>query len=107
MSCNIVIPKATRPNEGLLFINTELSPMASPQFEAGRQTDTSVLVNRFLDKCFKESKCIDLESLCIVAEEKVWEIVTYCDDLLQSDSGGVCVDPILRTLHLTLTVPEI
>lgn len=74
VSCNIVIPKATRPNEGLLFINTELSPMASPQFEAGRQTDTSVLVNRFLDKCFKESKCIDLESLCIVAEEKVWNV---------------------------------
>uniref|UniRef100_A0A8D8XFY3 Exosome complex component RRP45 n=1 Tax=Cacopsylla melanoneura TaxID=428564 RepID=A0A8D8XFY3_9HEMI len=74
VSCSIERPKATRANEGLLFINTELSPMASPQFETGRQTDTSVLVNRFLDKCFKESKCIDLESLCIVAEEKVWNV---------------------------------
>ncbi|XP_008480800.1 exosome complex component rrp45 [Diaphorina citri] len=74
VSCNMVIPKATRPNEGLLFINAELSPMASPQFETGRQTDTSVMINRFLEKCFKESKCIDLESLCVVAEEKVWNV---------------------------------
>lgn len=71
VSCEIVQPKLTRPNEGVLYINVELSPMAGPQFEANRQTDLSVYLNRLLEKCYKDSKCIDLETLCIVAEEKV------------------------------------
>lgn len=64
-------PKAIRPNEGILFINVDVGPMASPQFEANRSTDLSVYLNRLLEKCYKDSKCIDLESLCIVVEEKV------------------------------------
>lgn len=45
--------------------------MAAQHFEANRQTDLSVYLNRLLEKCYKDSKCIDLESLCIVVEEKV------------------------------------
>lgn len=45
--------------------------MAAPQFEANRQTDLTVYLNRLLEKCYKDSKCIDLESLCIVVEDKV------------------------------------
>lgn len=36
VSCELVAPKESRPNEGILFFNIELSPMASPAFEAGR-----------------------------------------------------------------------
>ncbi|XP_021183963.3 exosome complex component RRP45 [Helicoverpa armigera] len=74
VSCEVVQPKQIRPNEGLLYINAEISPMAAPQFEANRQNDLSLSLNRQLEKCYKDSKCIDLESLCIVAEEKVWSI---------------------------------
>ena len=35
-SCELVKPPETRPTEGQLFINVELSPMASPAFENGR-----------------------------------------------------------------------
>lgn len=45
--------------------------MAALHFESGRQSDISVQVNRLLEKCLKESKCVDLEALCIVADEKV------------------------------------
>ncbi|XP_050362650.1 exosome complex component RRP45 [Nymphalis io] len=74
VSCEVVQPKQIRPNEGVLFINVEISPMAAPQFEANRQTDLTVYLNRLLEKCYKDSKCIDLESLCIVVEEKVWSL---------------------------------
>lgn len=74
VSCEVVQPKQIRPNEGILYINAEISPMAGPQFEANRQSDLSVYLNRLLEKCYKDSKCIDLESLCIVVEEKVWSI---------------------------------
>ena len=71
MSCEVVQPKQIRPNEGILYINVEITPMAAPQFELNRQTDLTVYLNRLLEKCYKDSKCIDLESLCIAVEEKV------------------------------------
>lgn len=74
VSCEVVQPKQIRPNEGILYINVEITPMAAPQFEANRQTDFSVYLVRLLEKCYKDSKCIDLESLCIVVEEKVWSL---------------------------------
>jgi hypothetical protein len=45
--------------------------MGAPHFEAGRQSELAVQLNRLLEKCIKDSRCVDLESLCIVAEEKV------------------------------------
>ncbi|XP_072319537.1 exosome complex component RRP45 [Eucyclogobius newberryi] len=74
VSCELVAPKETRPNEGMLFFNIELSPMASPAFEQGRQSELSVKLNRQLERCFRNSKCIDTESLCVVSGEKVWQI---------------------------------
>lgn len=71
VSCEVQKPKTTRPNEGMLFLNTELSPMGSPHFEVGLQSELAVQLNRLLEKCIKDSRCVDLESLCIVAEEKV------------------------------------
>lgn len=67
-------PKANRPTDGVLFVNVELSPMASPSFEPGRFSEVAVYVNRLMERCLKESRCLDTESLCIVAGEKVWNI---------------------------------
>lgn len=36
VSCELVAPKESRPNEGIMFFNIELSPMSSPAFEQGR-----------------------------------------------------------------------
>lgn len=48
--------------------------MAAPAFEPGRQSDLLVKLNRLLERCLRNSKCIDTESLCVVAGEKVWQI---------------------------------
>lgn len=74
VSCELVAPKENRPNEGIMFFNIELSPMASPGFEQGRQSELSVKLNRQLERCLRNSKCIDTESLCVVSGEKVWQI---------------------------------
>lgn len=74
VSCELVCPKESRPNEGIMFFNIELSPMASPAFEQGRQSELSVKLNRQLERCLRNSKCIDTESLCVVSGEKVWQI---------------------------------
>ncbi|KAM9378081.1 exosome complex component RRP45 [Phaethornis superciliosus] len=74
VSCELVTPKPNRPTEGILFFNLELSPMAAPGFEPGRQSELLVKLNRLIERCLRNSKCIDTESLCIVAGEKVWQI---------------------------------
>ncbi|KAG5310904.1 EXOS9 protein, partial [Acromyrmex insinuator] len=74
VSCDIQQPKASRPNEGMIRINVELAPLAAQHFEGGRQSEAAILINRQLEKCFKDSKCVDLESLCIVADKKVWNL---------------------------------
>uniref|UniRef100_A0A023GM67 Exosome complex component RRP45 n=1 Tax=Amblyomma triste TaxID=251400 RepID=A0A023GM67_AMBTT len=74
VSAEIIVPKPGRPAEGELFVNLELSPMAAPHFEAGRLGDYGVEVSRLLERCIRDSRCIDLESLCIVSGEKVWAL---------------------------------
>ncbi|KAG7486621.1 hypothetical protein JOB18_035038 [Solea senegalensis] len=74
VSGELVAPKESRPNEGIMFFNIELSPMAAPTFEQGRQSELSVKLNRQLERCLRNSKCIDTESLCVVSGEKVWQI---------------------------------
>lgn len=74
VSSEITTPKQTRPSDGMLFINVELSPMASPGFEVGRLSEFGVEINRLLERCLKESRCVDTESLCIISGEKVWQI---------------------------------
>ncbi|KAJ8000560.1 hypothetical protein DPEC_G00181370 [Dallia pectoralis] len=74
VSCELITPKENRPNDGIMFFNIELSPMASPAFESGRQSELMVKLNRQLERCLRNSKCIDTESLCVVSGEKVWQI---------------------------------
>lgn len=74
VSCQAVKPRANRPAEGQLFINVELSPMASPSFEPGRPSKQTVEINRLLERSLRESRAVDTESLCILAGRLVWTI---------------------------------
>ncbi|KAE8630486.1 hypothetical protein XENTR_v10000838 [Xenopus tropicalis] len=74
VSSEIVTPKMNRPTEGILFFDLAISPMAFPGFEMGRNSELSVKLNRLLERCLRNSKCIDTESLCVAAGEKVWQI---------------------------------
>ncbi|KAK3925461.1 Exosome complex component RRP45, partial [Frankliniella fusca] len=74
VSSEIQQPKSTRPNEGQVFVNVEFSPMSAEHVEPGKPSEACVEVTRVLEKCIRESKCVDVESLCIIAEEKVWAL---------------------------------
>lgn len=74
VSSEIVKPYEDRPFEGIFTITTEISPMASPMFENGKNSDDEVLISRFIEKAVNRSNALDLESLCIIAGEKVWHI---------------------------------
>lgn len=67
VSCEIYQPNNSRPNEGVLQISAELA--------GDNKFSDLTKINQVLEKFYKDSKCIDLEALCIIAEEKVWLII--------------------------------
>ena len=74
VSCEVSTPKTSRPNEGTVFVNVEIGPMAAPHFEVGNLSESCIFANRILERTIRDSRCIDMESLCIIAEEKVWNL---------------------------------
>jgi exosome complex component RRP42 len=58
-------PFPDAPNEGILIVNAEFSPIASPDFEAGPPGEDAVELARIVDRTLRESKCIQLEKLAI------------------------------------------
>ncbi|KAI5949444.1 RRP45 [Candida theae] len=102
VTAQIVKPYPDRPFEGIFTINSEISPQASLKFDTTRaQQQDEVLVARILEKSIRRSNAVDLESLCIVAGDKVWEIVVdlnfwnYDGNLI--DVG--CFGAMLALLH--------
>jgi exosome complex component RRP42 len=82
------------PDDGVLIVNTELSPIASPDFEPGPPREDSIEISRVTDRGIRESKCIELEKLCIESREKVWvvnvdiHVLDYDGNLIDAASLG-------------------
>lgn len=90
VTAQIVKPYPDRPFEGIFTINSEVSPQASLKFDTTRQQQQDeVLVSRILEKAIRRSNAVDLESLCIVAGDKVWEL---CVDLNFWNYDGNLID---------------
>jgi len=67
-------PFSDTPNEGILIVNAEFTPLASPDFESGPPGENAIELARIVDRGIRESKCIKLNELCIEPEKKVWSI---------------------------------
>jgi len=67
-------PFEDTPDEGILVVNTEFTPLASPDFESGPPGENAVELARIVDRAIRESKCIDLKKLVIVPGEKVLSV---------------------------------
>ncbi|KAL9253980.1 Exosome complex component RRP45B-like protein [Drosera capensis] len=89
VTAQLVKPYQDRRNEGTLTIFSEFSPMADPSFEAGRPGESAVELGRMIDRGLRESRAVDMESLCILAGKLVWSIRL---DLHILDNGGNLVD---------------
>lgn len=71
---NIGEPFADTPNEGILIVNSEFTPLASPDFESGPPSEDAVELSRVVDRGIRESHAIDVEKLVITPGEKVWMV---------------------------------
>lgn len=82
-------PYHDTPAEGVLIVNTELVPIASPTFEPGPPDASAIEIARVVDRSIRESHCIGLEKLCIKPKEKVWIINV---DIHVLDHDGNLID---------------
>lgn len=74
VSGTLVPPYPDRPTEGQLSFGVEFSPMGAPEWEAGRPPAEAVELARIIERSIRDSGAIDLEALCVVAGQAVWNI---------------------------------
>jgi len=75
------------PNEGVLTVNAELVPLASPTFEPGPPDENSIELARVVDRGIRESKAIVLEELCVEPGKKVF--VVFVDVYVLNHDGNL------------------
>jgi exosome complex component RRP42 len=80
-------PFPDTPNEGVMTVNAELVPLASPNFETGPPDETSIELARIVDRGIRESKAIDTEKLVIEAGKKVF--VVFVDIYVLNHDGNL------------------
>jgi exosome complex component RRP42 len=80
-------PFPDTPNEGVLTVNAELVPLASPAFEPGPPDENSIELARIVDRGIRESKMVDSTKLCIEAGKKVF--VVFVDVYVLNHDGNL------------------
>jgi exosome complex component RRP42 len=80
-------PFSDTPNEGVLTVNAELVPLASPRFEPGPPDENSIELARIVDRGIRESKAIDVEKLVIEPGKKVF--VVFVDVYVLNHDGNL------------------
>jgi len=74
-------PFPDSPNDGILIVNAEFTPLASPAFEPGPPGEDAIELARMIDRVLREGKAIDLSKLVITPGEKVWCVFIDIDIL--------------------------
>ncbi|EDW86478.1 uncharacterized protein Dwil_GK14785 [Drosophila willistoni] len=72
VSCDIGTPSSARPNEGTLHLNVSLGGVAYLNESQTTHDQRFLTLNSLLERTFRNSRSLDLESLCVAAEQHVW-----------------------------------
>lgn len=97
-------PYFDRPGEGSFTVNAELLPLASISFEPGPPDERGVELARVVDRSIRESKCIDLEKLCLIEGEKAYVLFI---DIYVLDYDGNYFDPSTIAVLAALATAKI
>lgn len=80
-------PFSDVPDKGVLTVNAELVPLASPKFEPGPPNENAIELARVVDRGIRESKAISLEKLCITPGKKVF--IVFIDVYVLNHDGNL------------------
>jgi exosome complex component RRP42 len=97
-------PFPDTPEEGVMTVNAELVPLASPSFETGPPGEKAIELARVVDRGIRESKSIDTKKLCIVPGKKVFIVFI---DIYVLDHDGNLFDASALASMLALSTAKI
>jgi exosome complex component RRP45 len=87
VSAELTRPSPDRATEGVLSFSVELSKLCSAFVEKEVLDVQNSELSGQLERFIKEADAIDVETLCVVAGEKVWSL--RCDVRVINDDGNV------------------
>ncbi len=67
-------PFPDTPDKGLLVVNAEILPLASPYAEPGPPSEEAIELARVVDRGVRESEMVDLTKLCIIEGKTVYTV---------------------------------
>jgi len=84
-------PFPDTPNQGVITVNLELSPISSPTFESGPPGPDAIEMARVVDRGIRESHVIPMmhPQMCIIPGKLVWLLFV---DIYILDDGGNLID---------------
>ena len=80
-------PYQDSPDEGVLMVGVELSPVSAEEYEPGPPQFNAIELARVTDRAIRESRCMDVHKLCISKGEKVWMV--NVDISVMNDDGNL------------------
>jgi len=97
-------PFPDTPDKGLLVVNAEILPMASPYAEAGPPSEDAIELARVVDRGIRESEMVDLTKLCLIPGKSVITVFVDCNvmnvDGNLFDATSYAVVSALRTAKM-------
>ncbi|MCS7098063.1 MAG: exosome complex protein Rrp42 [Candidatus Methanomethyliaceae archaeon] len=89
------------PNEGVISVNAEFLPLASPTFESGPPDERAIELARIVDRAFRGAKMINTQRLCIIPGKKVW--IVWVDIFILDHCGNLIDASALASLCALMT----
>lgn len=96
-------PFPDAPNQGLLIVNAEVLPLASPYSEPGPPDEDAIELARVTDRGVRESEMIDLEKLVVVPGKHVYAVFV---DVNVLNIGGNLFDAIFYAVVSALATTK-
>lgn len=96
VSASIQEPTAMRPHRGVIGIDLDMSPMGNVGHEHDRLGNRGMELIRLLELIIRDSRCVDVESLCIRTGKEVWKV--RADVRILDDDGSLLDCACLATV---------
>lgn len=94
-------PFPDTPEEGILIVNAEFVPLASPTFEPGPPDENAIELARVIDRSLREIRAVALDKLVIEPGKTVWKV--YVDIYVLNHSGNLVDASMLAAMSALLS----
>jgi exosome complex component RRP42 len=94
VKAGIGTPFDDTPDQGVMMVNAEFTPIAHPTWEPGPPPDEAVELARVVDRGLRSAEILDVKKLCVVEGEKVYivfidlYILNYDGNLIDACAAG-------------------